>query len=85
MTLQNKINVFVFVFVHKKHSSYLLRKLNSSLKCAVLAECSFPGATVKLSQQIGGTTEVDYDKRGSSGQQEEDTREDFFTLFGHGV
>lgn len=50
MTLQNEINVFVFVFVQKKHSSYLLRKLNSSLKCTVLAECSFIGTTVKLSQ-----------------------------------
>lgn len=50
MTQQNKINVFVFVLVHKKHSFNLLRKLNSSLKCTMLAECSFTGATVKLSQ-----------------------------------
>lgn len=46
---RNKISVFVFVFVHKEHSSYLLRKLNSSLKHTMLAECSFIGTTVKLS------------------------------------
>lgn len=47
VTLQNKINVFVFMFVHTKHSSYLLRKLNSSLKHTMLSECSFIGTTVK--------------------------------------
>lgn len=30
---------FVFVFVHKKHSSSLLRKLNSSLKFTMLEAC----------------------------------------------
>lgn len=32
---------FVSMFVHKKHSSYLLRKLNSSLKFTMLAACGF--------------------------------------------
>lgn len=50
MTVQNKITIFVFVFVHKKHSFYLHRIWNGSLKCTVLAECTFIGTTVKLSQ-----------------------------------
>lgn len=51
MTLQNKINIFVFVFVHKENIHLIFwEKLNSSLKCTMVAEGAFIGATVKLSQ-----------------------------------
>lgn len=89
MTLQNKINVFVFVFVHKKHLSYLLRKLNSSLKFTMLAECSFIGTTVKLSQLSEQTADWwNYwgglwwrrKHEGSSGTGGKTHVENFFTL-----
>lgn len=48
--------IFVFVFVRKKHSSYLLRKWDSSVKCF---ECSFIGTkAVAVIWADGGLVEL---------------------------
>lgn len=89
MTVQNKITIFVFVFVHKKHSFYLHRIWNGSLKCTVLAECTFIGTTVKLSQLSKQTADWwsccdGWYCRGSSGAERR-TQGKIFYLFCHGV